>query len=158
MVRVNYDYTVTPTILLHLGAGFIEYRNPETGVPGAVNYDSRKELGLNAGFLTPSGFPRILGLNQAQGGTNLNIGPSHAGLYINDKPTAVASVTYIRNNHTYKAGGEWRSNSNSAAGRRLYRIPVCELPARRGQDRFRRQYLRSGPLSAIAGTTPCSSR
>ncbi|HYP06822.1 MAG TPA: hypothetical protein VER03_11380, partial [Bryobacteraceae bacterium] len=106
--RFNYDHTLTPTVLFHFGAGFMKYRNPETGVPGSVDYDSAGQLGLIGTAVTPSGFPRLTGLNANQGGTNLNLGPSHAGLYVNDKPTLLASTTWVRGNHTIKGGAEWR--------------------------------------------------
>ncbi|HYP12697.1 MAG TPA: TonB-dependent receptor, partial [Bryobacteraceae bacterium] len=118
--RANYDHTLTPTLLLHLGAGFLKYRNPETGVPGSVDYDSIGQLGLVGPAVTPSGFPRLTGLGSNFGGVGVPLGPSHAGLYVNDKPTALASVTYVRGSHTLKTGAEWRidifSNSRRLPG------------------------------------------
>ena len=38
------------------------------------------------------------------------VGPTNAGTYHNDKPTAVASATAIRGNHTWKFGAEWQKD------------------------------------------------
>ena len=51
-------------------------------------------------------FPSIQGLNQAQGGMSANMGPGAKVNLLNTKPTANASLTWVRSNHTYKAGGE----------------------------------------------------
>ncbi|HWB87393.1 MAG TPA: TonB-dependent receptor [Bryobacteraceae bacterium] len=106
--RSNFDYTVSPTLLLHLGAGYIRYRNPDVMVEGVRTFDSVGQLGLKGSALTPAGFPRITGLSGSLGGFGLNMGPSNGNLYFEDKPTAIASLTYVRGNHTYKLGADWR--------------------------------------------------
>jgi len=65
LYRLNFDYTLTPTLLLHLGAG---YHATYFGVPAIdasgrvvysdVKYDAEKELGLKGGLLHRF-FPRI---------------------------------------------------------------------------------------------------
>jgi hypothetical protein len=105
--RFNYDQSLTPTLLLHMGAGFQRYRNPDATPPVIANYDSLGKLGLKG---TPgTGFPRIgtLGDN-VYGGMALAMGPTNRGLYLQVKPTAVTQLTWIRGNHTYKTGGEWK--------------------------------------------------
>ena len=106
-IRVNYDQSLTPTLLLHLGAGFVRYRNPDSSPPVISDYDAAGLLGLKG---TPgTGYPRIGALGDSTFGGMANaIGPSNRGLYLQVKPTGVASVTYVRGNHTYKAGGEWK--------------------------------------------------
>jgi hypothetical protein len=42
------------------------------------------------------------------GGLANQIGPTNRGLYLQVKPTAVSQITWIRGNHSYKAGGEWK--------------------------------------------------
>lgn len=103
-VRVNYDHTLRPTLLLHLGAGYQRYHNPDASPQSIQDYDA-SSLGFKGQI--GSGFPRLTGLSGALGGVS-NLGPTNRTLYLQDKPTAVASLTYIRGNHTYKAGGEWR--------------------------------------------------
>jgi hypothetical protein len=36
------------------------------------------------------------------------MGPTNRGLYLQVKPTGVAQLTWVRGNHTYKTGGEWK--------------------------------------------------
>jgi hypothetical protein len=38
------------------------------------------------------------------------VGMGNGNLYHNDKPTAVASATWIHGDHTFKAGGEWQQD------------------------------------------------
>ena len=88
-VRVNYDQTLTPTLLLHLGAGYLYTYNP--GLPSPFNQST---IGLS-GFYSNT-FPSFTGLNSAtQGGAGLPIG---AGTFANQiqwdqKPTANANLT-----------------------------------------------------------------
>ncbi len=107
-VRLNYDQTLRPTLLLHIGAGYIRYNNPDTVPPDSSGFDSTS-LGIpNA---PGTGFPRFaagtLGGN-VYGGLALAMGPGNRGLYVTNKPTATAQLTWIRGNHSYKAGGEFK--------------------------------------------------
>ncbi|MCX6631271.1 MAG: TonB-dependent receptor [Candidatus Solibacter sp.] len=108
--RLNYDQTLSPTLLLHLGAGVQYYHNPDTSPPVSTDFDAAGQLGLKGAPGT--GFPRIgvLG-NDTYGGMTLAIGPTNRGLYVVSKPTGVAQVTWVHENHTYKAGGEWKIDS-----------------------------------------------
>lgn len=113
--RLNVDHTLSPTMLLHLGAGYIRYFNPDQGPPGVMNFDAAKEIGFTGSATDPGGFPRITGLatgtNNAFGGMNLTMGPQNANRMWNDKATGVASVTIASGNHSYKIGGEMRLDS-----------------------------------------------
>ncbi|MEJ7607109.1 MAG: hypothetical protein WKF37_12800 [Bryobacteraceae bacterium] len=107
--RLNYDQSLAPTVLLHLGAGYQRYRNPDSAPESILGFNAGQELGLQGLF--GSGFPRIRTLSNGFGGLDVggrDIGPTNRGLYLQDKPTAVASITMIRGNHSYKMGGEWR--------------------------------------------------
>ncbi len=142
--RINYDYTISPTLLLHAGIGHVKYGNPDKGVVGVSDYDSVKNLGL-VGAST-LGFPRIAGLNvTGYGGSSLNLGPTNFNEYRTDKPSAIASLTWVRGNHTYKAGGEFRIDSytdrNFRTGSGVYNITGNET----GEP-----YLQS---TTIGGTT-----
>jgi hypothetical protein len=105
--RLAYDYTVTPTFLIHAGAGFVHYYTNAFPISQVNGYDSRTQLGL-AGANLP-GFPAI-GFGAATfGGSSVSIGSTNGGaITIADKPTAVLSGTLIRGNHTFKTGGEFR--------------------------------------------------
>jgi hypothetical protein len=105
--RTNFDYSLTPTLLLHLGAGFVAQSADMTAE--LTNYDPAKELGLtgipvNRDFQT---FPKFQGLTAARGGMN-NMGINDAAIARSALPTANASLTWVKNNHTYKAGAELR--------------------------------------------------
>ena len=40
-LRFNYDQTLSPTLLLHIGAGYIRYNNPDTVPPESADFDSK---------------------------------------------------------------------------------------------------------------------
>ena len=120
-IRLNYDQTITPTLLLHLGIGYFQTSNPHT--PPAFDQTT---LGLK-GFYDTNLFPDIGGLtNFFNGGWGHGfgaVGGSFSATPIEEKPTANTSLTWVRGNHTYKAGGEyiqegypnpsfWRANGN----------------------------------------------
>src|SRR5215475_4254311 len=114
--RLNFDYSLSPTLLLHLGIGY--QTNHFTDDPGTTNYDAAKNLGL-VGSTSNRIFPSFQGLtitNNFQGGVK-NLGPGnstnrHPLLY--EKPTANVSLSWTKDNHTYKFGGETRIESNSS--------------------------------------------
>lgn len=120
--RMNYDHTLTPTLLMHLGFGYIRFYLPDSSPDAVLQYDAAKNLGFVGASTSPGGFPRISGLSSAFGGMSLGMGPTNANHYYNDKLTSAATVTYVRGNHTYKAGGEFRidmwtdRNSKGAQG------------------------------------------
>jgi hypothetical protein len=111
--RLNYDKSITPTLLLHSGFGIQRFHNPDSSPPGVLNYDAAGQLGFNGSATNPGGFPRINGLTGAAlgAGSSVNFGPSNANSYFDTGLTGNASASYIRGNHTFKAGGEWRLNS-----------------------------------------------
>jgi hypothetical protein len=111
--RVNYDQSLSPTLLLHLGAGVQRYRNPDATPSTIANYDAAGILGLKGDPGT--GFPRLNGIGDSTYGgfgsqinAGTQIGPVNRGLYLQVKPTAVAQLTWIRGNHSFKTGGEWK--------------------------------------------------
>ncbi len=140
--RLNVDRTISPTMLLHLGAGYIRYLNPDQGPPGVMNFDAAKEIGFTGSATDPGGFPRITGLstgtNNAFGGMSLTMGPQNANRYWNDKATAVASLTRASGNHSYKFGGEMRldsltdRNTRGAQGVLAFDRSQTGLPATQG--------------------------
>jgi hypothetical protein len=118
--RLNYDQTLSPTLLLHLGAGVIRYVNPDTVPPASSDYDNTALGIINA---PGTGFPRLpnniptggaTGIgNNTYGGLAVPVGPASRGVLYTTKPTAVAQLTWVRGNHTYKTGGEWKIDSFS---------------------------------------------
>jgi hypothetical protein len=109
--RLNLDRTVTPTFLVHLGAGVVHYQHLDSAPDNTLNYDAVSQLGLVGSSKTPSGMPVVSGLLAgSNGGMSSNVGTGNGSLYHNDKPTTVLNATWIHGNHTYKAGGEWQED------------------------------------------------
>jgi hypothetical protein len=107
--RLNYDHTLSPTLLLHLGAG---YQNVQQNLPTLTskgelpNYDPEKELGLHGGIVNKF-FPPMSGLLATNGtGGSINLGGSADVNNITQRPSFIASVSWVKSNHTYKFGSE----------------------------------------------------
>ncbi len=101
--RLSFNHSLTPTALLYLAAGaqtmnFTDYTPFQ-------NFDQEKELGLKGAYAKI--FPYITGLTASRGGMK-TMGPSVQSLTRMLKPTANASLTWVRSNHTYKFGAEMR--------------------------------------------------
>jgi hypothetical protein len=97
LYRLNFDYTLTPTMLLHLGAG---YRQTRFGTPSLTAdgktvstdapYDAQKELGLNGGLLHLL-LPRIASLSDPLLGGMKDFGETTPAVYpVTQTPTFVA--------------------------------------------------------------------
>jgi hypothetical protein len=105
--RINYDQSITPTLLMHLGAGLLE--TSLHNLPPA--FDSSTLFGSTGAFYAPE-FPGIIGTSDvskgglALGGFN-SIGVGFGAIVQKDtKPTFNASFTWVKGNHTFKFGGE----------------------------------------------------
>jgi hypothetical protein len=111
--RVNYDYTISPTLLLHMGAGY-QQNNFFDDAPildfnaaqayGLVGATVNRNVPVFTGFCPPSG---IAGVACTAAGGMYNMGPvAGQGHQFYEKPSGNISLTWVRGNHTYKAGGE----------------------------------------------------
>jgi len=112
LYRLNYDHSLSPTMLLHLGAG---YRSNYFLVPSVTrtgeitNYDAEAQLGLKGG-MSHTWFPTISGLLSTNGTGGMKTIGSEAGTnQITQNPTFNANVTSVRNNHTFKFGSEFQT-------------------------------------------------
>ncbi len=107
--RLNYDRTLTPTVLLHLGVGFNYDDLARPSVTPA--YDSCGNLGLCSGaFTSPTSFPYVTGLLNSLGGgfsnsTSGALGPPPRADDLYTVFNNVANLTWVRGNHTLKFGG-----------------------------------------------------
>src|SRR5262245_14767615 len=101
-VRLNYDRTLSPTMLLHVGAGVL-YQN----VPSLPPTFDQSSLGWAKNFYVDL-FPQITGLSNTQfGGTSIALGSFSPYKYSKDlKPTLNTSLTWVSGNHSFKMGGE----------------------------------------------------
>ena len=101
-VRLNYDQTLTPTTLLHLGAGLLY--TTQAVIPQRYDPATLGLIGYDTGA-----FPNFTGLSDATtGGNGIGIGVGAFGNYkqYEAKPTFNANLTLVRGNHTLKFGGE----------------------------------------------------
>lgn len=107
-IRLNYDHTLSPSLFNHMGVGLVRYVNPDQQT--AKDFDAAGILGLKGTLRT--GMPNVNITNLAAAERLSRIGAGINTNYIT-KPTAVESLTWVRNNHTFKFGGEWSLESNS---------------------------------------------
>ena len=107
--RLNYDYTISPRLLLHLGGG---YQNTQQSLPtltttGVIpNYNAARELGLQ-GAIVNRFFPPMTGLLATNGtGGSVNLGGSADVNTITQRPSYLSSLMWVKDNHTFKFGAE----------------------------------------------------
>jgi hypothetical protein len=117
--RLNFDQTITPTLLLHIGVGFLYYNHPVYTPTSDFTANVNAAPGVNGGFLPfpasqymPS-FGALTNTVNFQGGLALGSGfggpapgtPAFDNVELKDiKPTGNASITWVKGNHTFKAG------------------------------------------------------
>jgi hypothetical protein len=109
IVRVNYDWTISPTLLNHAGIGFSRFRNP--------NFT----LSFNQGWTQPNGgklgltgtqfdlFPTIQ--FDTQGYTRF--GDDIASDNYFNTLTALDNLTWVKGKHTVKFGGEVQAHRDN---------------------------------------------
>ena len=132
--RANLDYTVTPTMLLHFGAGYVV--NDFRDTAPITDFDMVKALGIAGGTLGPTtgARPPIFGPPLGAGPqTGSLMGPQSLGgvqsmgpytgqvRALLQRPTGNLSLSWVKGNHSYKFGGEVRfdgyptvTNSNTS--------------------------------------------
>ena len=129
--RVNYDQSLTPTLLLHLGAGLLYLNQSFLPKP----YD-QSQLGWGGNFSASQFFPNFLwGGDNTRGGFAFESSHFSPYEYSKDiKTTSNASLTWVRGNHTIKFGGEalWEGfptlTYNRAHGRLSFGRPQTADP------------------------------
>jgi hypothetical protein len=112
--RLNYDRTLSPALLLHMGVG---YDQDDLGRPSLIpNYDSCGQLGLCSAALNsikPLTFPLINGLSDTLAGgfgsSTMPLGPLNRVNSLYNQFESTASLTWVKENHTFKFGGELRN-------------------------------------------------
>lgn len=159
LVRLNYDYSITPTMLLHLGVGYRDnnFSAPSVNAEGQITslsnggngYNVQQQLGLNGGLVNKL-FPPFSGLCVAGAGTGSctgqggmqNFGSSTPATSQTFNPESVsenANFTWVRDNHTFKFGAEFRTEgyiSESQAnltGSYAFSVAQTSLPYLNGQ-------------------------
>jgi hypothetical protein len=111
-IRVNFDDTLTPTLLLHLGIGLLYFDQPE--YPPSVNAAQLLGWAPNQTYPANNFMPNLAGLSSIFDG-GLAVGGLFGGPGVGFaadqdakeiKPTANANMTWVKGNHTFKWGGE----------------------------------------------------
>ncbi len=124
ITRVNYDRTISPTILLHLGAGyyhtsfndhapFLNFDPSAFDLSGFLNHRNFPSLtGLCGQLIGPPGTPTsciqgAIGTASGFGGMQ-NVGTSGQIQSQNyeEKPSFNANLTWVKGAHTFKFGAE----------------------------------------------------
>src|SRR5579884_3784296 len=107
--RLNYDHTITPTLLLHLGSGFdTDYLGRPSVTP---DYNACSGIGLcSQAFQRPATFPSFTGLSDSTAGgfgsaLEPQIGPPGRADNAYTIVDNIASLTWVKGNHTFKFGG-----------------------------------------------------
>ena len=110
-IRLNLDTTLTPTLLLHLGAGYLHTSNPQT----APAYNQKALFPDGVPFTASDFFPYMAGMYSTNGGgwsggggfpavTNTGVAFTLTPEANDYKPTFNANLTWVHGNHTYKLG------------------------------------------------------
>jgi hypothetical protein len=117
--RINLDYTISPTKLLHLGGGYLgfEFINDQSYPPNSAGgFNALQAIGMPG--IQYNEFPAFYGLNGANGSgvgvggaSGDNFGSNSFQHQWVEKPTAVATFNWVKGNHSYKFGGEFRVES-----------------------------------------------
>jgi hypothetical protein len=102
--RLNYDRTVRPNLLLHMGVGYFYTRFLDHAP--FLSFDP-STLGLT-NFLIHRQFPSFVGLSSGTYGGLQNIGTANQGQTLNydEKPSYSVNATWIRGKHTFKLGAD----------------------------------------------------
>ena len=110
-LRLNYDHTIQPTLLLHLGIG---YTSDDLGRPVLTpDYNACTNIGLCSGaFTQPAPFPNFTGLLDTTSGGMQSIATGGRVDSIFNQLNAIASLTWVKGNHTFKFGGTVLTQGN----------------------------------------------
>lgn len=108
--RYNADYTATPTLYLHLGLGWLQERDLDSGLNATYN---PSQLGMPV--VSSLGFPEINIAGSSYGGfsngaSSYSMGTRAQSLYYSSKLTGNLGATWVHGKHTYKAGVEYKND------------------------------------------------
>jgi len=168
-VRLNYDFTVTPRLLLHVGVGWNDSDFAlETHDP---TYDAFKQLGL-VGQTEARYFPRLTvatSTNEQIGGLS-SLGSGFPTASFERRPSGNASATYVTGPHTIKLGMDYRLEKfpnyvrsalgGNTAGIYTFGANMTEQPSlqgittNQGFDGFELASFLLGGVSLYSGVAP----
>jgi hypothetical protein len=109
-VRINFDDTITPTMLFHFGAGLIHTSHPQSGP--IYNQASNNLFPQGVPWRVPY-FPYIAGMSSTIGGGwsggggtagNTGVAFTLSPQAYDIKPTFNTNMIWVKGNHTFKIG------------------------------------------------------
>ena len=106
--RLNYDRTLRPDLLLHIGVGYINstFNDATWWIHTGQFFNPGSTFGLN-GFVSQQNIPSFNGMFNAAYGGMQNIGPGGGTPKdYDEKPTGIANLTWVHGKHTFKFGAE----------------------------------------------------
>ncbi len=106
--RLNYDQTLSPTRLLHVGVGFVRFDFKDFSP--TLDFNAQQTLGLTGSTLNRL-FPNFTAGASASLGGLSTTGPLAQSTGGSERrPSATISITETHGNHTIKYGGEFRED------------------------------------------------
>jgi hypothetical protein len=106
--RLNVDDTLRPSMLLHLGVGYVNTQVSKLEFPEVASFNQQTQLGLTGAITT--GFPQISGAGNFSasgapiGGMTPNFG-ANFNQYVNTGEfSSSAALTWVKGSHSYKFG------------------------------------------------------
>jgi len=164
-IRLNLDTTLTPTLLLHIGAGYLHTSNPQT----APEFDQKTLFPQGIPFTAGNFFPYMAGMFSTlgggwNGGTGFPGGNTGVAFTLtpvaNDyKPTFNTNLTWVKGNHTFKLGatalfeGIQSVNDSRADGQFAFSAQQTSDPWQNGQPFANTASSGFGYASFFLGTT-----
>jgi hypothetical protein len=106
--RVNVDDILRPSLLLHLGVGYVNTQVSKLSFPEVASFDQQSQLGLT-GAIYP-GFPQVTGAGNFSasggpiGGMTPNFGSNYNQYVDTGEFSASAALTWVSGKHSYKFG------------------------------------------------------
>jgi hypothetical protein len=109
--RLNYDRTITPTLLFHFGGGYLDTIFNDQAPFLSFNPD---QFGLT-GFIQHRQFPSVTGMcagtlcaGSYGGMQNIGTAGQLQSWIHEERPTANANITWVKGAHRFKAGAEYQ--------------------------------------------------
>ena len=103
---LNYDYSLTPTLLMHLGGGYTQIAGYDDAP--YLTFNALSQIGVT-GFEQNRNFPYISGMSSTTLGGMQAVGTSlgtQGHSLPQEMPSFNANTTWVKGKHTYKIGAE----------------------------------------------------
>ena len=106
--RLNYDQTLSPTRVLHVGVGFVRFDFKDFSP--TLDFNAQQTLGLTGATLNRL-FPNFApGASASLGGLSTTGAAAQSTNGSERRPSATLNLTEVHGNHTLKYGAEFRED------------------------------------------------